>query len=604
MLHASVRAMLLSPRHLPRLAAIIGLFTRFGLRDVAKQQGLLTLGVDDEAERSSEELADIEAQAAGFKNRLIELGPAYVKLGQMLSTRPDLLPAPYIRELESLQDDVGQIPLEEIEATIQSELGARLSKLFDFFDPEPLGTASLGQVHGARLRGGRAVVVKVQRPHIRAALAEDIEFFRELATFMASHTSVGSRVDVVGVIQQLERALADELDYRIEARSAAAFRRSLAQYPRLIIPKVIEAYSTEKVLTTERVRGVKVDAISPLARLDHDFTPLAEELTRAYLKGITLDGFFHADPHPGNVFVVMPGSPNPLTPSEVASDERRVDARAATTPLARLEVEAQAAAAPLPDDVDVRLALIDFGMTARLSTPMRDAATRLLMALGDHRGDQVATTLIEMGDPTADFDRGAYTREIASLVARNLELTAEEVEAGRVLFEVIDLSYRNGLRLPAEMTLLAKALFNLDGVTRALDPGFTPLETIRAFGNEIAMSRAKRDMSPRRLYQIAMESSDLLAALPHRLDQITARLANNDLSTHVDIPQLPSLIVALQKVANRVFSGLVLAGLLVASAMLMQYWPKLGLAGFVISAVVALYMVFTILVSDRDRSGG
>ncbi len=604
MLHASVRAMLLSPRHLPRLAAIIGLFTRFGLRDVAKRQGLLALGVDDEGERSSEELADIEAYAAGFKNRLIELGPAYVKLGQMLSTRPDLLPAPYIHELESLQDDVGQIPLEEIEATIQSELGARLSKLFDFFDPEPLGTASLGQVHGARLRGGRAVVVKVQRPHIRAALAEDIEFFRELATFMASHTSVGSRVDVVGVIQQLERALADELDYRIEARSAAAFRRSLAEYPRLIIPKVIEAYSTEKVLTTERVRGVKVDAISPLARLDHDFTPLAEELTRAYLKGITLDGFFHADPHPGNVFVVMPGSPNPLTPSEVASEERRVDARAATTPLARLEVEAQAGAAPLPDDVDVRLALIDFGMTARLSTPMRDAATRLLMALGDHRGDQVATTLIEMGDPTADFDRGAYTREIASLVARNLELSVEEVEAGRVLFEVIDLSYRNGLRLPAEMTLLAKALFNLDGVTRALDPGFTPLETIRAFGNEIAMSRAKRDMSPRRLYQIAMESSDLLAALPRRLDQITARLANNDLSTHVDVPQLPSLIVALQKVANRVFSGLVLAGLLVASAMLMQYWPTLGLAGFVISAVIALYMVFTILVSDRDRSDG
>ena len=187
------------------------------------------------------------------------------------------------------------------------------------------------------------------------------------------------------------------------------------------------------------------------------------------------------------------------------------------------------------------------------------------------------------------------------MVARNVELTASEVEAGRILFEVIDLSYRTGLRLPAEMTLLAKALFNLDGVTRALDPSFTPLETIRAFGNEIAMSRAKRDMSPHRLYQIAMESSDLLAALPHRLDQITARLANNDLSTHVDVPQLPSLIVALQKVANRVFSGLVLAGLLVASAMLMSYWPRLGLTGFVIAAVVALYMVFTILVSDRQR---
>ena len=594
--------MLLSPKHLPRLAAIVGLFTRYGLRDVAKQQGLLALGVEDE-DLPRDEIQAREEHAVAFRKRLIELGPAYVKLGQVLSTRPDLLPEQYIHELESLQDDVGEIPLGEVTETIEAELGGRISKLFDFFDPEPLGTASLGQVHGARLRGGRAVVVKIQRPHIKAALAEDLLFFRELAGFMAAHTSVGSRIDVIGVIQQLERALADELDYRIEARSAAAFRRSLAQFPRLIVPKVIEAYSTERVLTTERVRGVKVDAVSPLARLDHDFTPVAEELTRAYLKGITLDGFFHADPHPGNVFVVMPGTPNPLTPAEVVSDERRELARPATTPLAKLEVEAQQAALPLPADVDVRLALIDFGMTARLSKTMRESVTRLLMALGDHNGDQVAATLIEMGDPVKDFDRNGYTREIASLIARNVDLTAGEAEAGRILFEVIDLSFTNGLRLPAEMTLLAKALFNLDGVTRALDPTFTPLDTIREFGNEIAMSRAKRDMSPRRLYQIAMESSDLLAALPHRLDQITARLANNELATHVDVPQLPSLIIALQKVANRVFSGLVLAGLLIASAMLMQYWPRIGLTGFVISAILALYIVLTILLSDRKPSG-
>lgn len=594
--------MLLAPKHLPRLAAIVGLFTNYGLRDVARQQGLLALGPDEDEELPPEEAANREAHAAGFKRRLIELGPAYVKLGQVLSTRPDILPQPYIRELESLQDDVGPVPLGDVQDTIESELGGRLSKLFEFFDPEPLGTASLGQVHGARLRGGRAVVVKVQRPHVRAALADDIAFFNELAAFLAAHTGVGTRVDVIGVIQQLERALADELDYRIEARSAAVFRRSLAEFPRLIVPKVIEAYSTEKVLTTERVRGVKVNAVSPLARLDHDFTPVAEELTRAYLKGITLDGFFHADPHPGNVFVVMPGTANPLTPAEVVSDERRNEAREATTPLARLEVEAQAAAVPVPADVDVRLALIDFGMTARLSNTMRENATRLLMALGDHHGDQVAAILIEMGEPTTTFDRAGYTREISSLIARNVELTAAEVDAGRIMFDMIDLSFRNGLRLPAEMTLLAKALFNLDGVTRALDPSFTPLETIRAFANEIAMSRAKRDMSPHRLYQIAMESSDFLAALPRRLDQITARLANNELATHVDVPQLPLLIVALQKVANRVFSGLVLAGLLVASAMLMPYWPRLGLIGFVMAAIVALYIVFTILASDR-KSG-
>jgi ubiquinone biosynthesis protein len=491
-----------------------------------------------------------------------------------------------------------------VESTIESELHGRISKLFESFEPEPLATASLGQVHAARLRGGREVIVKVQRPHIRASLADDLAFFHELAEFMASHTDVGTRVDVIGVIQQLERALADELDYRIEARTAASFRKTLAEFPRLLVPKVIEAYTTERVLTMERVHGIKVNAIPPVSRIEHDFTPVADELTRAYLKGITIDGFFHADPHPGNVFVVMRGTRNPRTPSEVVSEERRDSVRPAATAMAQIEVDAVAAALPEPADVDVRLALIDFGMTARLSAAMREKSTRLLMALGDHRGDDVAATLIEMGEPTTDFDRLGYTREIASLVARNLELTAAEVQAGRVLFDMIDLSFRMGLRLPAELTLLAKALFNLDGVTRALDPSYTPLDTIREFGNQIAMARAQRDMSPRRLYQIAMESGDLLAALPHRIDQITTRLANNDLSTKVDVPQLPALIVALQKVANRVFSGLVLAGLLIASAMLLPYWRTLGTIGFVIAAVLAIYIVLTIMVSDRSRERG
>lgn len=593
--------MLLSPKHIPRLAAIVGLFTRYGLRDVAKQQGLLAL-VDEDEDIPPEEVAEREEHAVGFRKRLVELGPAYVKLGQVLSTRPDLLPEPYIHELEKLQDDVGPIPFEDVEQTIEMELGARISKLFDGFEREPIATASLGQAHAATMRGGREVVVKVQRPHIRASLADDLEFFHDVAQFLSDHTGVGSRIDVLGVIQQLERALTEELDYRVEARNAAAFRRSLAEFPRIIVPKVVEAYSRERVLTTERVHGLKVDDVSPITRLEHDFTPLAEELTRAYLKGITIDGFFHADPHPGNIFVVLEGMKSPPTPSDIAAGDRRAETRDATTPLARLEADAQAQATPTPADVDVRLAIIDFGMTARLSGTMREAATRLLMALGDHRGDDVAATLIEQGVPASDFDRAGYTRAIAELIARNVDLSAAEVQAGKVLFEVIDLSFQHGLRLPAEMTLLAKALFNLDGVTRSLDPAYMPLETIREFSNAIAVQRAQRDLSPRRLYQIAVESGDLIAALPHRLDQITSRLANNDLSTHVDVPQLPSLIVALQKVANRIFSGLVLAGLLIASSQLLPYWRTLGLIGFVIAAVIGIYMVLTILFSDRKGS--
>ncbi|MDB4874683.1 MAG: hypothetical protein JWM41_1129 [Gemmatimonadetes bacterium] len=588
--------MILAPRHLPRLAATIGLFTRYGLRDFANSQGLAGLNHEPEP---GEDHGGSPEKAAAFRKRLVELGPAYIKLGQVLSTRPDLLPPSYIEELEKLQDDVPPIPVEAVEEIIEAELGGRLSKMFASFDREPLGTASLGQVHAAELRDGRPVVVKVQRPHIRNLLADDIAFFHELAVFMSEHTSAGSKIDMIGVVQQLEQALADELDYRIEARNAATFRRSLAEFPRILIPRVIEAYTTERVLTTERVRGTKIDTISPLTRLEHDFHPVADDLTRAYLKQITIDGHFHADPHPGNVFVVFPEAVNPPTPSEVKDTDRRAVVRDAVTPLSKIEKQAQQQAAPQPAGIDVKLALIDFGMTARLSATLKEHVIRLLMDLADNRGDDAAEMLIEIGTELPGFDREAYVREIAALMARNYDLTIGELDTGKSLYELINISYQRGLRLPAELTLLAKTLFNLDAVTKSIDSTYSPIPTIREYGNQIAAERAKRDMNPRRLYQLATEGSDLLMALPHRLDLITARMASNEFETRIDIPQLTLAIQALQKVANRVFSGLVLAGLLVASAMLIQFSPRLGTGGFVLAGVIGIWMVLAILWSDR-----
>jgi predicted unusual protein kinase regulating ubiquinone biosynthesis (AarF/ABC1/UbiB family) len=590
--------MILAPRYLPRLAATIGLFTRYGLSDFAKQQGLDGLGHEPEP---GEDHAGSPRRAEAFRKRLVELGPAYIKLGQVLSTRPDLIPSSYIGELEKLQDDVDQIPLEQVEEIIQRELCGRLSKLFASFDEQPLGTASLGQVHGAELRDGRPVVVKVQRPNIRNALADDVDFFRQLAMFLSEHTPAGSRIDLIGIVQQLERALSDELDYRIEARSAATFRRSLAEFPRILVPRVIEAYTTERVLTTERVRGSKIDSISPLTRLEHDFHPVAEDLTRAYLKQITIDGHFHADPHPGNMFVVLPDSTNPPTPSEIVDSDRRAERRPAVTPLSRIENEAQRLAAPQPADVDVKLALIDFGMTARLSDSLRRQVVRLLLDLADNRGDDAAETRVEIGTELPGFDREAYVREIASLMARNYNLSLAELDTGKMLYELINTSYQRGLRLPAELTLLAKALFNLDTVTRSIDPTYSPIPTIREFGNKIVADRAKSDLNPRRLFQLATQSNDLVMALPHRLDLITSRMANNEFQTKIDVPQLTLMMEALQKVANRVFSGLVIAGLLVASAMLMAYRRVLGTAGFVFAGVIGGWMVLAILWSDRTK---
>jgi predicted unusual protein kinase regulating ubiquinone biosynthesis (AarF/ABC1/UbiB family) len=591
--------MILAPRYLPRLAATIGLFTRYGLRDFAEQQGLQAVAHEPEP---GEDYGGSPDKAIAFRQRLVELGPAYIKLGQVLSTRPDLLPPTYIEELEKLQDDVPPLPTVDVVNIIEAELGGRISKLFACFEEEPIGSASLGQVHGAELRDGRPVVVKVQRPHIRNQLAEDVAFFRELAEFLSSHTSAGARVDMIGIVQQLERALHDELDCRIEARNIATFRRSLAEFPRILVPRVIEAYTTERVLTTERIRGTKLGDTSPLVRIEHDFHPVADELTRAYLKQITIDGHFHADPHPGNVFFVLPRDENPMTPSEARANDRRAVQRPAATPLARLENEAQNLAAPQPRDVDVRLALIDFGMTARLSTTLREHVVRLLLDLADNRGDDAANVLIEIGDELPGFDRDAYVRSVAALIARSYDLTIGEFNTGRSLHELINISFQAGLRLPAELTLLAKTLVNLDTVTRAIDPTFSPIPTIRQFGNQLATERAKRDLNPRRIYQLASEANDLVMALPHRLDLITARLAANQFETRIEVPQMTLLMAALQKVANRVFSGLVIAGLLIASAMLIPSRRGLGTAGFILSGAIGLWMVLSILWSDRTNN--
>jgi predicted unusual protein kinase regulating ubiquinone biosynthesis (AarF/ABC1/UbiB family) len=221
------------------------------------------------------------------------------------------------------------------------------------------------------------------------------------------------------------------------------------------------------------------------------------------------------------------------------------------------------------------------------------------MAMAENNGDAAAQTLIEVGEAPEDFNRQAYTRDVAELIAKHANQTVEDTPAGVILYEMITIAFREGLKLPAELTLLAKALFNLDAVTRALDPNFNPSQSIREYTSEIANKRAQREFSPRRLFQMAAETSDFMRALPHRLDIITQKLVSNDFAVRVEAPQLGSLLLGLEKVANRIFTGLVLGGLLVASGLLMQFQPRLAMLGFVIAAALGLWMVFAILVQDR-----
>ncbi len=593
--------MILAPRYLPRLAATVGLFTRYGLLDFARGQGLLGLEGIELGKDSDDGVASPE-KAKEFRERLVELGPAYIKLGQVLSTRPDLLPPAYIQELENLQDSVPAMPLDEVEKTIEAELGARISKLFATFDPNPLGSASLGQVHASQLRDGRDVVVKVQRPGIREQLADEIEFFRELASYFTEHTSAGERVDTIGIVQQVEQALRDELDYRTEARNGASFRRALARFPHILIPRVIDAYTTHKVLTTERVRGLKISEIPPVTRIDHDFSGLAEEFARAYLHQIAVSGHFHADPHPGNIFVVLRSDENPRTPAEAKAADRRLEEREAQTPLLKTEALAVKEAKRPAHPEDPKLAMVDFGMTSHLTRKLRDSIVRLLLAMADNQGDEAADVLIEIGEPIETFHRSEYVRQISALIARHADQTVADTPAGLLLYEMISIGYRCGLRLPSELTLLAKALFNLDAVTRALDPTFNPSEPIRDYTGEIANQRARQDLSPRKLFAIASSTSDLLQALPRRLDTITERMSRNDFAFRIDAPQLPVLLEGMQKIANRILVGLIIAGLLIGSGQMLPYSRTLGMVGIVLAGGIGVYVLITALLTDRRSS--
>jgi ubiquinone biosynthesis protein len=219
--------------------------------------------------------------------------------------------------------------------------------------------------------------------------------------------------------------------------------------------------------------------------------------------------------------------------------------------------------------------------------------------MGENNGDAVAEALIEIGDAPKDFDRPAFVRDVAALIAKHANQTVEETPAGVMLYEVITIAYRSGLKLPGELTLLAKALFNLDAVARALDPSFNPSQSIREYTAEIANKRAQRDLSPRRIFQIAAETSDLVRALPHRIDMITQKLVADDFAVRVEAPQLGSLLLGLEKVANRIFTGLVLGGLLVSSGLLMAYQRSLGMIGFLLAGIVGLWMIGTIFIQDR-----
>jgi predicted unusual protein kinase regulating ubiquinone biosynthesis (AarF/ABC1/UbiB family) len=553
---------MLKTRNLGAYRDLLVLFTKYGRKDfrLTFEPGEMLL--QDDAEGTIE--PDVQQRANAFAAALKKMGPTYIKFGQVLSTRPDIVPQEYIAALESLQDDLEPFSFADVERIVEEELGIRISKAFETFESTPIAAASLGQVHRAALRDGREVVVKVQRPNVRDQVRHDLEVFNDIAEVLEEHTTIGRKMNFVGAIEQARLTLLSELNYLQEAQNTEILRENLAQFPGLYIPRVIHDFTSSRVLTTEWVRGQKVSKLTPLKLVDRDYAELAAVLTRAYLKQICVDGFWHSDPHPGNVFV------------------REVDEQP-------------------------QLVLLDFGMVARISREMQDEIIKLLLAISSNRGTEVAEACVRMSEVQEKFEATKFVHEISTLVASVHSAEKTQINTGQLIFNVIAIANNNELKAPPELAMLAKTLLHLDAITRRLDAEFDPQVVIREYGEELMSQKLQQKFNPRNFYPALLDLNQLVLDLPHRAREIIDLTAAGRLSFAVKLPQADTLLSGMTKIANRITVGVVIAALLIASSLMMRVpaswrvfgYPALAIFGYLIAAAAAVFLIVSTLLQDR-----
>ena len=425
----------LKKEHLKRYKDISWLLIKYGNSDLVKNAGLEQILTKEEQEKDY----SIGANADELASDLEKLGPTFIKLGQLLSTRPDFIPPVYLVALTRLQDHCEEFPFTEVEKIVVSELGVRISKAFLEFSEKPIAAASLGQIHHAVMRNGREVVVKIQRPGIRESTIEDLEALADIAEFYDKHTKAGKRYEFGIMLDEFRKSILDELDYEKEAHNLATLKENLEEFNLIDIPSPVFDYTTSKVLTMDFIPGRKITSITGFQLLDINGAPLAAEVFRAYLKQILVDGFFHADPHPGNVFI---------------TDENKI-------------------------------ALLDLGMVARLTPHLQDQIFQLLLAIADNRPDTAADICIEIGTPREKFDEAEFRRQIVNLVNSHLQRDLQDMSLGKVILGLTTTAGECAIRVPPELTMLGKTLLNLDQVGRTLDPNFNVNMSIKDNAAEI-----------------------------------------------------------------------------------------------------------------------
>ena len=499
-----------------------------------------------------------EELAEDLKN----MGPTYIKLGQLLSTRPDLIPEPYMKALEALQDDVEEIPYSEVQKIVEEEIGQRISKAFESFEVQPLASASIGQVHLAILRSGKKVAVKIQRPGVRKNFTEDLDTLKELTDVAVKHSKTAKKYAVDEILDELRFILLNELDYVKEAENLIALGENTKKYPKIVIPQPVEGYSTSKILTMDYIDGQKITSISPISRIETNYKPLVDELVAAYLKHIIFDGFAHADPHPGNVHLTT----------------------------------------------DNKIALMDLGMVAKFGPDLREHILKLLIAISKYNGEETANVLLKMSEYDKNADLVGFRKEINRLVLDSQNKTAKDLQTGRLLIQMNKVAAEKSIKLPVELNILGKILMNMDQIVAVLTPDYDLQRAIERNVEKLMQKKMLQELKPDNFFAQALEAKKLTEKLPERLNTITEKLANNEFEIKIDAIDEQRLTDGFQKVANRISIGLIIAALIIGAALLMRIpstftllgYPGLAMILFSIAAVIGLWLVLKMILKDED----
>ena len=501
--------------HRERYVELVRILQKYRLYDIVSQLGQLHNSTES---RSNEAIETCTTNAENLARALEEMGTCFIKLGQLLSTRADLLPIPYITALTRLQDTVTPVAGNDIAGIIESELNAPLSFLFRSVEREPLATASIAQVHKAVLHDGTSVIVKVQRPGVSQQVKTDVGVMHELASFLTRHTPFGTRYGLLPLVQELKQTLHQELDFQQEADNTQLISRSLRSFRHLIIPSLYPEYSSHHVLTLGFIRGKHLSQFSreELQRLP--ISAIAQDLFSAYLKQIIIDGTFHCDPHPGNILLTDDG----------------------------------------------RLALLDFGMLGRFDAGQKENVTLLLLAFAERQGKRVADIYLEMIDVPDEFDRLSFTREICSLVSRYHDMSNGRMEIGRALLELATLAQSYHTLIPASFVLLGKTMLNLDSTLHALAPALNPVQVIRHYIEEVIYQQARDQLSPARTYTWYADARHLIENMPRRTDIISEKLAHDRLTLRLKIERLDTSI---QMATRRLSLSMIVSSMMIGAGL-------------------------------------